>query len=82
MSEVEIKQVDPQGRVLLPSKWRKERLGKRREVYVISLQDRVEVVPLEADLSRFADSVVMDIPEGKFLDYHELRRELRRKYTE
>lgn len=81
MPIVEIKRVDSQGRVLLPSAWRKMKLGKRKEVYVISLPDRVEIIPMEADLSRFIDSVEVEIPEGKFLDPHELKRELRRTYA-
>ena len=75
--KVEIRKIDPQGRVLLPSEWRKRVLGDKKEVLIISLSDRIEIFPRVGDLEEFIDSIEIDIPENKFLDYHELRRVLR-----
>ncbi|RLG59173.1 AbrB family transcriptional regulator [Candidatus Geothermarchaeota archaeon] len=78
--EIEVRRVDPQGRILLPSKWRKEVLGRENEVLIISLPDRLEVFPRSGNLEEFIDSVEVDVPEGKFLNYHDLRNALRRRY--
>lgn len=77
MPKVEIGKIDPQGRVILPPKWRKEVLKGKKEV-CISLPDRVEIIPPDSDLELFLDSAEVEIAEGKFLNYHELRHELRK----
>jgi len=74
MSKVEIRSVDAQGRIILPSAWR-NRL-KTGSVVVIDEDDRLEIRPADADLSRFVDSVEVDAEQ--FGDYHALRRKLRK----
>lgn len=79
MINVEIRNVDSQGRLLLPSSWRKKHGVDGREVYVVVLEDRIEIFPLKSDLKRFVDSVEIDVPEEIFLDYHMLRKFLGRE---
>ena len=74
MSKVEIRPVDTQGRIILPKSWR-NRL-RTRSVLVIDDDDRLEIRPADADLSRFVDAVEVD---GKdFENYHTLRKGLRK----
>lgn len=49
------------------------------EVYVVVLDDRIEILPLKSDLKRFVDLVEVDVPEEVFLDYHKLRKFLGRE---
>jgi len=74
MSTVEIKTVDTQGRIILPKSWR-NRL-KTNSVVVIDEDDRLEIRPADADLSRFVDAVEVDVEH--FEDYHKLRKGLRK----
>lgn len=80
MVNVERRTVDSQGRLLLPSSWRKKYMVDVDEVYVVILDDRIEILPLKSDLKGFVDSVEVDVPEGSFLDYHKLRGSLRREF--
>lgn len=50
------------------------------EVYMVILDDGIEILPLKSDLKKFVDSVEVDIPEVSYLDYHKLRKELRREF--
>ncbi len=74
MSTVEIKTVDTLGRIILPKSWR-NRL-KTNAVVVINEDDRLEIRPADADLSRFVDAVEVD--GEHFEDYHKLRKGLRK----
>lgn len=76
-AKVETKKVDSQGRISLPASWRRNVLGKRKEVIVLDLDDHVEVLAKGSDLSKYIDSVSVDIKN--FEDYHALRKELRAK---
>lgn len=73
--KVEIKKVDSQGRVVLPVSWR--RRMKSDEVMVIEEKEKVEILPRDVDLSKYVDSVEVDV--GNIEDYHEVRNELRKK---
>ncbi|MDO9034379.1 MAG: hypothetical protein Q7U51_04165 [Methanoregula sp.] len=74
MTKVEIKQVDAQGRIILPKAWR-NRL-KTKNVMIIDEDDRLEILPADTDLARFVDAVEV---EGKHFDnYHAMRKELRK----
>jgi AbrB family looped-hinge helix DNA binding protein len=75
MNDVEIKKVDAQGRVSLPVNWRKKFLRDTDEVMIIKVDEKLEIIPTNADLSKYIDSVEVDIGEWK--DYHILRKELR-----
>ena len=74
MTKVEIKQVDAQGRIILPKAWR-NRL-KTNNVMIIDEDDRLEIRPADTDLARFVDAV--EVESKNFDDYHALRRELRK----
>ena len=74
MSKVEIRPVDAQGRIILPKIWR-NRL-KTNSVLVIDEDDRLEIRPADADLSRFVDAV--EVGGEHFDDYHKLRKGLRK----
>ena len=74
MSKVEIRPVDAQGRIILPKSWR-NRL-KTNSVVVIDEDDRLEIRPADADLSRFVDAV--EVEGEHFEDYHKLRKGLRK----
>jgi AbrB family looped-hinge helix DNA binding protein len=74
MPKVEIRPIDTQGRIILPKSWR-NRL-KTSSVLVIDEDDRLEIRPADADISRFVDAVEVDIKD--FDDYHTLRRGLRK----
>jgi len=74
MPKVEIRPVDAQGRIILPKSWRNRfRTGN---VLIIDDDDRLEIRPADADLSRFVDSVETDAEN--FEDYHKLRKGLRK----
>ena len=72
LENVEVKKVDSQGRVILPSDWRAENLGgSENEVYVIKRKDYIKIVPKRgADLTKFFDQVDLDVDAigewGKF----------------
>ena len=74
MTKVEIKQVDAQGRIILPKAWR-NRL-KTKNVMIIDEDDRLEIRPADPDLTQFVDAVEVDAEH--FDDYHNLRKELRK----
>ena len=73
--KVEIKKVDSQGRVVLPISWR--RRMKSDEVMVVEERAKVEIFPRDVDLSKYVDSVEVEV--DNFEDYHEMRKELRKK---
>jgi DNA-binding transcriptional regulator/RsmH inhibitor MraZ len=71
--KVAIKRIDNQGRIVLPLSFR--RRLKRGAVLVVEREDRLEIYPVDAELSEYFDAVEVDVEH--FEDYHELRRELR-----
>jgi len=74
MAEAVIKEVDSQGRVSIPIRWRKD--WKSRKLVLIRRGDRIEVVPIEPlSPSHLFDSIV--VPEDvDFTDSHSLRKAL------
>ena len=75
--EVVTKKVDEQGRLVLPHKWRVRALKETDEVILLVFDDHIKIIPHNIDLSRYVDSVEVDVEN--FADYHELRRELKAK---
>jgi bifunctional DNA-binding transcriptional regulator/antitoxin component of YhaV-PrlF toxin-antitoxin module len=71
--KVAIKRIDNQGRIVLPLSFR--RRLKQGAVLVVEREDRLEIYPVDAELSKYFDAVEVDVE--RFEDYHELRRELR-----
>jgi len=71
--KVTIKRIDSQGRITLPPSFRRKVKGGI--VLLVELDEKLEVYPGGADLSKYFDSVEVDVKN--FEDYHALRRELR-----
>ena len=72
--KVEVKKIDSQGRIVLPVSWR--RRGDD-EMVVVEKEEKVEIYPRDVDLSKYIESVEVEV--GTFADYHERRKELRKK---
>lgn len=74
LEEVELKKVDSQGRLILPSDWRDDNLkGTRREVYVIRRKDHLKIIPKrKVDLKKFFDVVDLDV--GVIGDWNQFER--------
>jgi bifunctional DNA-binding transcriptional regulator/antitoxin component of YhaV-PrlF toxin-antitoxin module len=74
---VEIKNVDDQGRILLPKIWRNRYL-KGKKAIVVSKGEVVEVRPFtKPDLTEYFDSVEVDL-KSDLSDWHKVRKELQR----
>ena len=59
MATVEVRRIDPQGRLVLPKSWR-EKWGN--EVILVELDDRIEIIPRKKpNLSKFFDIIDVDI---------------------
>ncbi len=59
---MEVKKVDRQGRLILPSDWRKEELKGIEEVYVIKRRQYLKIIPkLKIKLSKFFDKIDLDV---------------------
>ena len=74
MAESTLKEIDSQGRVSIPAKWRKN--WKSRRLVLVRREDRkIEVFPIddEKPLSEFFDSI--KVPDDTdFTDSHSLKR--------
>jgi len=59
---VEVKKVDKQGRIILPSEWRKEELKEGNEVFIIKEKGVLKIIPKrKPDLTKYFDSVDLDV---------------------
>ncbi len=59
---VEIKRVDKQGRIILPSDWRKEELKDSDEVFIVKERGVLKIIPKKKpDLTRYFDSVDLGV---------------------
>lgn len=66
------KNIDPEGRLLLPKGWR-ERHGK--EVVIIETEDYIKIVPRKRKkLTEFFDSAKADV--SSLSDWHSVKKEL------
>jgi bifunctional DNA-binding transcriptional regulator/antitoxin component of YhaV-PrlF toxin-antitoxin module len=63
MEEIEVRKVDGQGRVLLPSAWRAKELGGAKEVIIFTGEGgHLKIVPKKkVRLSRFFDKVELGV---------------------
>ena len=74
---VEIKDVDSQGRVVIPKEWRDKYLKGGKAVLVLK-EDLIEIRPLKrVSLTDYFDRVEVDI-KSDLSDWHKVRKELRR----
>ena len=79
MYEVELREIDSQGRFTIPAKWREQAMKEAKEVYVLMYPDHLKVLPKrKVDLTKYFDSVEIDVPLENFSDYHRLRKLLRK----
>ncbi len=77
MAQVEIKEIDEQGRIIIPKAWRSKHLRSNRVVMKLK-EGAIEIVPYSAlDLTKFFDRIDVDV-KSDLGDWHSLRRELRR----
>ena len=71
---VEIKKVDKQGRIILPSDWRKEELKDSDEVFIIKEKGVLKIIPKKKpDLTKYFDSV--DLGVDFIEEWEEFERE-------
>ena len=72
-----IKEVDEQGRIVLPKKWR-EKYIRDRKVIMRIIGDLIEIAPKRKfSLEDYVDSVEVDV-KNDLTDWHKVRRELRK----
>ncbi|MHA1861515.1 MAG: hypothetical protein ACTSVM_04405 [Candidatus Ranarchaeia archaeon] len=72
---IEIKKVDNQGRLILPSDWRQREIGKNREIYIIKRKGYLKIVPKRnVDLTKYFDSV--DLGVNSINNWKEFERHL------
>ena len=74
--KVEVKDVDGQGRVVIPKEWRDKYLRGGKAVLVLK-GDLIEIRPLKrVSLTDYFDRVEVDI-KSDLSDWHKVRKELR-----
>jgi AbrB family looped-hinge helix DNA binding protein len=76
MAQVEIKELDAQGRIVIPKAWRSKHLRGNRVIVKLK-EEGVEIVPYASlDLTKFFDRLPVDL-KSDLRDWHAVRRELR-----
>jgi len=74
---VEVKKVDKQGRITLPSNWKKKELKDGDEVFIIKEKGILKIIPKKKpDLTKYFDSVDLDV------DFIEEWEEFEREFYE
>ncbi|MEM1551502.1 MAG: hypothetical protein QXH03_02385 [Candidatus Bathyarchaeia archaeon] len=74
MVEIVVKEIDSQGRVSIPARWRKS--FKSRKLALVKRDDRIEIVSVEAiSPSAFFDSIKVS-ENVDFTDSHALKKAL------
>ncbi|MCD6494187.1 MAG: AbrB/MazE/SpoVT family DNA-binding domain-containing protein [Archaeoglobaceae archaeon] len=74
---VEVKKVDKQGRITLPSNWKKKELKDSDEVFIIKEKGILKIIPKKKpDLTKYFDSVDLDV------DFIEEWEEFEREFYE
>ena len=77
LSEVEIKEIDEQGRIVIPKRWRNKHL-KGKKVVLKLKQDALEIIPYDTlNLTEYFGTIKADV-KSDLADWHSLRRELRK----
>ena len=73
-----VKEIDDQGRIVIPAVWRKKWL-RRNKVILRRRGEILEILPYkEVDLTAFFDRAEVDT-KADLSDWHALRRELRKR---
>jgi bifunctional DNA-binding transcriptional regulator/antitoxin component of YhaV-PrlF toxin-antitoxin module len=61
-SKVEVKKVDPQGRVILPADWRQSEMKESRDIYIIREKGYLKIIPKrKVDLTEYFDKVDLNV---------------------
>jgi bifunctional DNA-binding transcriptional regulator/antitoxin component of YhaV-PrlF toxin-antitoxin module len=71
-----VRQLDDLGRVVLPKRWRKKHRSRRVRIQEVGDALTITALPT-TPLSRFVDSIVVDVPPRVFRDPHKLKKALR-----
>lgn len=75
--EMVIKDVDEQGRIIIPKKLRKK-YKIREKIVIRSGEGKIELIPLEEkELTKYFDVATADI-KTDLSDWHKVRKELRK----
>ena len=76
LSQTEIKEIDDQGRLVIPKDWRKGKLKSRKVILKRNSDESIEIVPYNTlDLTKYFDRVEVDV-HSPLSDWHALKREL------
>jgi bifunctional DNA-binding transcriptional regulator/antitoxin component of YhaV-PrlF toxin-antitoxin module len=76
---LEIKEIDDQGRIIIPIDWRKRNLKNSHKVIIKLKEDSMEIVPYYSpDLTKYFDSVEVDL-KSNLSDWKKVRKELRKR---
>ncbi len=60
--EVEVRRIDSQGRLILPSDWRESEAAGTQEVYVVKRKGYLKIIPKhKVDLTEFFDEVDLSV---------------------
>ncbi|MCD6508942.1 MAG: AbrB/MazE/SpoVT family DNA-binding domain-containing protein [Thermoprotei archaeon] len=74
--KVVIKELDRQGRLVIPKSWR-ERYARSGKVILRIKEGLIEILPEETfDLTKYFNSIELDL-KSDLSDWHDVRRELR-----
>jgi AbrB family looped-hinge helix DNA binding protein len=74
---MEIKEIDAQGRIVIPKEWRKEKLKGRKVLMKLNEGGGIEILPYNSlDLTKYFDSVEVEI-QSPLSDWHSVKKELR-----
>lgn len=74
---MEIKEIDNQGRIVIPKVWRTKHLRSNKVVMRLK-EGAIEIVPYSwLDLTKFFDKVEANV-KSNLSDWHAVRRELRK----
>ncbi|MEM2686618.1 MAG: AbrB family transcriptional regulator [Candidatus Bathyarchaeia archaeon] len=77
---VEVRKVDSQGRVILPSEWRRSEVGEDGEVYIVCRRGYLKIIPKRRpNLTEYFDSI--DLGVEALGDWDEFERKLREEST-
>ena len=73
---MEVKDVDEQGRIIIPKEWRRKLL-KGKKVLMRLKDASIEITPYrQEDLTKFFDAALVDV-KSNMEDWHALRKELK-----
>jgi DNA-binding transcriptional regulator/RsmH inhibitor MraZ len=75
--------VDSQGRIALPRNWRSKSLKGAKEVIVVEQDESLLIRPRrKADITRYFESIEVDVDPKDFADYSILKQDLLKQRKE